>query len=211
MDDDTRKHCCPLRIGDSVPAFTARSTRGPISMRDYAGRWLVFFSHPADFTPICTSEFLAFAQAHERFEALDCALVALSVDSLYAHFAWVRAIRDHYGVEIRFPIIEDPTLVIGRAYGMVATEAQDAGAVRAVFIIDPDQVVRAIATYPVEIGRSVDEVLRMVAALQVADAGKGLPPAGWQPGDRLFAHPEPTMDSVLSADSPVGWFLKECE
>ncbi|QVM84612.1 MULTISPECIES: peroxiredoxin [Novosphingobium] len=211
MEDETRKHCCPLRIGDAVPAFTARSTQGPVAMKDFEGRWLAFFSHPADFTPVCTSEFVAFARAAERFAELDCALMALSVDSLYAHFAWLRAIRDHYEVEVTFPVVEDPTLVIGRAYGMVANDAHDAGTVRTVFIIDPAQVVRAIVTYPVEIGRSVEEVLRIVAALQVADAGKGLPPEGWEPGKPLFAHPEPTMDSVLSADNPVGWFLKECE
>ena len=178
-------------------------------MKDFAGRWLVFFSHPADFTPVCTSEFVAFAQAAQRFDSLDCALMALSIDSLYAHFAWVRAIRDHYGVEVRFPIVEDPTLVIGRAYGMVSREAGDAGAVRTVFVIDPAQVVRAIVSYPVEIGRSVDEIVRIVTALQAADAGKGLPPEGWQPGDALFAHPEPTLDSVLAAENPVRWFLKE--
>ncbi|MBT0670002.1 peroxiredoxin [Novosphingobium profundi] len=211
MDEVTRRHCCPLRIGDQVPAFTARSTQGPIAMKDFEGRWLVFFSHPADFTPVCTSEFVAFARASERFAALGCDLMALSVDSLYAHFAWVRAIRDHYGVIVDFPIIEDPTLVIGRAYGMVADDAQDAGAVRAVFIIDPEQTVRAIVTYPVEIGRSVEEVLRIVAALQVADGGKGMPPEGWRPGAPLFAHPEPTLESVLDAADPVGWFLKECE
>lgn len=209
MDEDTRQHCCPLRIGDAAPSFRARSTTGPIEMKDFAGRWLVFFSHPADFTPVCTSEFVAFAQAAPRFDSLDCALMALSIDSLYAHFAWVRAIRDHYGVEVRFPIVEDPTLVIGRAYGMVSREAGDAGAVRTVFVIDPAQVVRAIVSYPVEIGRSVDEIVRIVTALQAADAGKGLPPEGWQPGDALFAHPEPTLDSVLSAENPVRWFLKE--
>ncbi|MBH0115089.1 peroxiredoxin [Novosphingobium sp. YJ-S2-02] len=209
MDEDTRQHCCPLRIGDAAPSFRARSTTGPIEMTDFAGRWLVFFSHPADFTPVCTSEFVAFAQAAQRFDSLDCALMALSIDSLYAHFAWVRAIRDHYGVEVRFPIVEDPTLVIGRAYGMVSREAGDAGAVRTVFVIDPAQVVRAIVSYPVEIGRSVDEIVRIVTALQAADGGKGLPPEGWQPGDALFAHPEPTLDSVLAAENPVRWFLKE--
>ncbi len=211
IEEETRRHCCPLRIGDRVPAFTARSTQGTVAMKDFEGRWLAFFSHPADFTPVCTSEFVGFARAADRFAALGCDLMALSVDSLYAHFAWVRAIRDHYGITVGFPIIEDPTLVIGRAYGMVANEAHDAGAVRTAFIIDPDQIVRAIVTYPVEIGRSVEEILRIVAALQEADAGKGLPPEGWQPGDPLFAHPEPTLDSVLAAGDPVGWFLKECE
>ncbi|AIT80217.1 peroxiredoxin [Novosphingobium pentaromativorans] len=209
MEEETRPHCCPLRIGDTVPNFTARTTAGPVAMKDFAGRWLVFFSHPADFTPVCTSEFVAFARAADRFAAMDCALMALSVDSLYAHFAWVRAIRDRYGEEVRFPIVEDPTLVIGRAYGMVAQDAHDAGAVRTVFVIDPAQVVRAMICYPVEIGRSVEEILRIVAALQAADREQALPPEGWMPGQPLLAQPEPTLDSVLAADDPMGWFLQE--
>ncbi len=197
-----------LRIGDAVPDFEARSTTGPLAMRDYRGRWLVMFSHPADFTPVCTSEFVGFARAAERFAALDCALMALSVDSLYAHLAWARAIRDHFGVEVRFPIVEDPTLVIGRAYGMVAADARDASAVRTVFVIDPRGVIRAMSCYPVEIGRSVEEVLRTVAALQAADAGPGLAPEGWRPGDPLLEQPEPTLDSVFAAADPVGWFFR---
>ena len=198
-----------LRIGDAVPDFEARSTAGPVRMHDYRGRWLVLFSHPADFTPVCTSEFVGFARAADRFAALDCALMALSVDSLYAHLAWVRAIRDHYGIEVRFPIVEDPTLVIGRAYGMVAENARDASTARAVFVIDPRGIIRAMSCYPVEIGRSVEEVLRTVAALQAADAGPGLAPEGWLPGAPLLELPEPTLDQVFAAANPVGWFLKE--
>ena len=118
-----------LRIGDRAPNFHARSTTGPIEMAAYTGRWLVFFSHPADFTPVCTSEFVAFAKASGSFAALDCDLLALSVDSLYSHFAWVRAIRDRFDVEVRFPIVEDPTLIVGQAYGMVAPDAHDAGGI----------------------------------------------------------------------------------
>ena len=198
-----------LRIGDRAPNFHARSTTGPVEMAAYAGRWLVFFSHPADFTPVCTSEFVAFAKASESFEMLDCDLLALSVDSLYSHFAWVRAIRDRFDVEVRFPIVEDPTLIVGQAYGMVAPDAHDAGAVRSVFVIDPKQVVRAIVTYPVEIGRSIEEILRLVAALQAADAASGFPPEGWHPGQPLLQRPTPTLDSVFSADEPTRWFLDE--
>lgn len=198
-----------LRIGDRAPNFHARSTAGPVEMAGYAGRWLVFFSHPADFTPVCTSEIIAFAKAAGHFAELGCDLLALSVDSLYSHFAWVRAIRDRFGIEVRFPIVEDPTLVVGQAYGMVARDAHDAGAVRSVFVIDPRQVVRAIVTYPVEIGRSVVEILRVVAALQAADAGSGFPPEGWQPGGALLARPDPTLDSVFAAEEPTRWFLEE--
>lgn len=209
MTESAAPASCILRIGDSAPNFHARSTAGPLEMASFRGKWLVFFSHPADFTPVCTTEFIAFARAADRFAELDCALMALSVDSLYSHFAWVRMIRDQFDVEIHFPIVEDPTLVIGRAYGMVAEDAHDAAAVRTVFVIDPKGVIRAMSCYPVEIGRSVDEVLRMVAALQVADSGKGLPPEGWQPGDPLYKKPEPTLEQVFAAPDASSWFLKE--
>lgn len=209
LDAAPAAHLAPLRIGDGAPNFHARSTAGPVEMAAYGGRWLVFFSHPADFTPVCTSEFVAFAKAADRFSALGCELLALSVDSLYSHFAWVRAIRDRFGVEVRFPIVEDPTLVVGKAYGMVAPDAHDAGAVRSVFVIDPSQIVRAIVTYPAEIGRSIEEILRVVAALQAADAGKGFPPEGWRPGEALLHRPNPTLDSVFTAEDSTRWFLEE--
>lgn len=207
--DSATEPAATLRIGDPVPNFRARSTAGPVEMKNFAGRWLVFLSHPADFTPVCTSEFIAFAKASGKFAEIGCDLMALSVDSLYAHFAWVRMIRDQFGVEVRFPIVEDPTLVIGRAFGMVAPGAHDAAAVRTVFVIDPDQVVRAMVCYPVEIGRSVDEILRLVTALQAADAKKALAPEGWQPGDPLYCQPEPTLDQVFAAKDASRWFLKE--
>lgn len=198
-----------VHIGRKAPDFSARSTIGPVSSTDYRGRWLILFSHPGDFTPVCTSEFVALARAADRFEALGCSLMALSVDSLYAHLAWVRAIRDHFGVEVRFPIVEDPTLVIGRAYGMVASDAPDASAMRTTFFIDPEGTVRATTCYPVMIGRSVEEMLRTLAALQATDKAGGLAPEGWQPGDPLLREPDPTLGSVFSADNPVSWFMTE--
>lgn len=209
MNEDASSAGRVIRIGDRAPNFRARTTAGPKELADFRGRWLVFFSHPADFTPVCTSEFMGFARAAPRFEEIGCDLLALSVDSLYSHFAWVRMIRDRFGVEVRFPIVEDPTLVIARAYEMVAENADDAAAVRTVFIIDPDQVVRAMVSYPIEVGRSVEEIFRMVSALQAADKGKGLAPEGWQPGERLFAQPEPSLDQVFAASDPAQWFLEE--
>ncbi|MDD3798868.1 MAG: peroxiredoxin [Novosphingobium sp.] len=209
MEPEVRQPCGILRIGDKAPNFTARSTGGPVEMADFRGHWLILFSHPADFTPVCTSEFIAFARAADRFAARDCALMALSVDSLYAHFAWVRMIRDQFGVEVRFPIVEDPTLVIGRAYGMVAEDARDASTARTVFIIDPDGIIRATICYPVEIGRSVEEILRTLAALQAVDAGQALAPEGWTPGSPLFAQPEPSLDKVFAAKDPIAWFIKD--
>jgi peroxiredoxin (alkyl hydroperoxide reductase subunit C) len=198
-----------LRIGDPAPAFTARSTTGRVSLADYRGKWTLLFSHPADFTPVCTSEFVALAKAAKRFAAMDAQLLALSVDSLHSHFAWVRAIRDRFGVEVRFPIIEDPTLVIARAYGMVAPEAHDSGTVRTNFFIDPHGIIRAMACYPLNVGRSVEEMLRTLAALQEVDRTGGLAPEGWQPGAALLEPAEADLDSVLDGDTATDWFLRE--
>ena len=207
MNQDEHRQC--LRIGDEAPDFTARSTGGEVSLSDYRGQWTLLFSHPADFTPVCTSEFVALAKAADQFAAMDAALLALSVDSLYSHFAWVRAIRDRFDVEIRFPIIEDPTLVIGRAYGMVAPEANDSSTVRTNFFIDPTGVIRAIACYPLNVGRSVDEMLRTLAALKAADETGNLAPAGWQPGKPMLAQPDPDLDALFNTENPADWFLRE--
>lgn len=194
-----------LRIGDLAPNFHARTTRGDISLDQYRGRWLMFFSHPADFTPVCTSEFVAFAKAASKFAALDCALLGLSVDSLYAHVAWLRAIRELFGVEVPFPIVEDPSMAVGRAYGMLSEQALDASTVRATYFIDPDGVIRAMIWYPMNIGRSVDEMLRVVAALRRSAHGDVLTPAGWQPGDDVLL---PPLSSEASADPAANWFCK---
>lgn len=194
----------PLRIGETALPFSARSTKGPVKLADYRGRWLVFFSHPADFTPVCTTEFIAFANRQADFNALDCALLGLSVDSLYSHLAWVRAIEAQFGVSIEFPIIEDPSMAVGRAYGMIDAAVQDSSAVRATYIIDPDGVVRAINVYPHMVGRSVEEILRTVAALQRTADGKVLTPEGWHPGEPLLA---PPPERLMEGDD-LGWFCR---
>ena len=140
MDADVPRS---LRIGDAAPNFTARTTQGAMSLDQYRGRWVVFFSHPADFTPVCTSEFVALAKAAPQFEELDCALLGLSVDSLYSHVAWLRAIKDVFGVEVPFPVVEDPSMAVGYAYGMLDEQAGDASAVRATYFIDPEGIIRA--------------------------------------------------------------------
>lgn len=195
-----------LHIGDPAPNFQARTTMGLVSLSDYCGRWLVLFSHPADFTPVCTSEFVALSKAADRFEALDCALLAVSVDSLYAHLGWIRAIRDAFGVTVRFPIVEDPSMVIGRAYGMIAEAASDAATMRSTFFIDPDGIIRAMTCYPATIGRSVDEMLRVVAALQRVDADHVVTPEGWHPGDDVLLPPYQDQATVLEALDGVAWF-----
>ena len=202
MDMQLNHPVAPMRIGEMAPDFTARSTAGPLSLSDFRGQWLVFFSHPADFTPVCTSEFVALARAADHFAALDCALVALSVDSLYAHLAWSRAIRELFSVDIPFPVIEDPSMLVGRAYGMIDEASEDSAGVRASYFINPEGVIRAITHYPLTIGRSVDEMVRMVAALQATYSGEKLAPADWQPGQPLL-HP-----GDEKAQDEADWFCR---
>jgi len=196
-----------LRIGDIAPDFTARSTIGPVRLNDYRKNWLILFSHPADFTPVCTTEFVALARASADFSTRHCELMALSVDSLFSHFAWLRMIRDKLGVEVRFPIVEDPTMVIAREYGMVGTQDVDSAAVRTTFFIDPNGTIRAMTSYPANVGRSVAELLRTLDALQAVDNGK-LAPADWRPGEPLLSPPSTDLDDVYKADEATGWFLK---
>ena len=198
-----------LRIGDFAPDFEARSTIGPVRLSAHRGRWLVLFSHPADFTPVCTTEFVALAREAAAFEARDCALMALSVDSLFSHFAWLRMIRDRFGVEVRFPILEDPTLVIARAFGMVSAQDSDSAAVRTTFFIDPKGVIRAMTCYPANLGRSIPEMLRILDGLQAIDARHALAPANWQPGEPLLKLPTQSLDEVFDAEDATSWFLRD--
>lgn len=201
-------------LGDPAPAFTARTTMGERSLVSYRGRWLVFFSHPADFTPVCTSEFIAFARAFERFQALKCDLLALSVDSLFSHLAWLRNIRERFGVAIPFPIVEDPSMVIARAYGMLPAGAETSATVRANFIIDPAGIIRALNWYPMTTGRSIEEILRLLAALQFSDAENVLTPAEWQPGDAAIAPTPVTIKDVeaeLDGHGVIDWYYRVIE
>lgn len=194
-----------IRIGDLAPDFIARTTKGEVKLSSYRGRWLIFFAHPADFTPVCTTEFIGLARLKAEFAAVDCALLGLSVDSLYAHLAWVRAIEQQFGVSIDFPIIEDPSMVIGHAYGMIDTASTDAMAMRSAYFIDPVGVVRAVTCYPPNVGRSAGEMLRLIMALQAVDDGKGFAPEGWQPGAPLLAPPPSgSADVAEGAD----WFCR---
>ena len=197
-----------LQIGDMASNFQARTTLGPVQLSDFRGKWLILFSHPADFTPVCTSEFVALAKAAEQFAALNCALMAVSVDSLYAHLGWVKAIRDGFGVTVGFPIVEDPSLIIGRAYGMIREGSQDAATMRSTFFIDPQGVIRAISTYPATVGRSVEEMLRLVAALQRVDANHIVTPAGWQPGEDVLLPPPHHQAALLEQMDDSAWFYR---
>ncbi|MEY4619275.1 MAG: hypothetical protein RIS65_447 [Pseudomonadota bacterium] len=193
----------PIRIGETAPDFRARTTLGERSLSEYRGQWLILFSHPADFTPVCTTEFVALAKSAAAFEATGCALLGLSVDSIHSHIAWVTAIKHTFGVNVPFPIIEDPSMAIGRAYGMIDDTAADSSAVRSTYFIDPDGIIRAITTYPHNVGRSVSEMLRLLYALQATQGGAGLAPEGWQPGDKLLALPIINSAEISGDDD---WF-----
>ncbi len=206
MQDGSAVAVAPLRLGEKAPSFAARSTLGAVRLDDFRGHWLLLFSHPADFTPVCTSEFVALARAHERFRAIDCALMGVSIDSLFSHLAWVRSIRDRFDVVIDFPIVEDPTLEIAKAYGMVGPDARDASTVRATYVLDPEGVLRASTWYPASVGRSVEELLRLVQALQRVHTGEVLAPEGWRPGKDVLAVPRPDLKVVLAGAAPADWF-----
>ena len=201
----------PLLIGCPAPRFSTRTTMGNRSLDDYRGRWLVFFSHPADFTPVCTSEFVAFSKAYDRFQVLGCDLLALSVDSLYSHIAWVRSIRERFDVTVPFPITEDPSMTIAAAYGMIHLDAADSSTVRATFVIDPDGLIRAMVWYPMSTGRSVEEILRLVEALQTSDREAVSTPEGWRHGDPVI-EPAPITVDALNDSDPSGdtldWYYR---
>mgnify|MGYP000698821376 CR=1 FL=1 len=184
------------RIGDPAPAFKAVTTQGEIDFpKQFEGSWVILFSHPADFTPVCTSEFMTFATLEEKFTELNCKLVGLSVDGLYSHIAWLRTIKEKIeykgmkNVEVTFPLIEDITMEVARKYGMIQPGESSTKAVRAVFVIDPKGIIRAIIYYPLSLGRNFDELLRILVALQTADAFGVATPADWHPGDDVIVPP----------------------
>ncbi len=181
------------RIGEKAPAFSAVTTQGPVNFPEqYAGNWVILFSHPADFTPVCTSEFMTFASMEQKFNDVNCKLIGLSVDGLYSHIAWLRTIKEKIeykgmkNVEVKFPLIEDITMEVAKKYGMIQPGESNTKAVRAVFIIDPKGIIRAMIYYPLSLGRNFDELYRSVIALQTADAFQVALPADWRPGDDVI-------------------------
>lgn len=186
------------RLNEPAPDFRAKTTFGERALADYRGKWLVLFSHPADFTPVCTTEFTAFARAADTFRALNTELLGLSIDSIYSHLAWVRNIEEKFGVVIPFPIIEDLKMTVASAYGMVHPSAGDTSAVRATFVIDADGILRAMLYYPMTNGRSVAEILRLVQGLQTSLKHGVATPEGWQPGDKVLVGAPVTVDAVAA-------------
>ena len=199
--EDQAVNKMPL-IGEPAPAFTAVTTQGNINFpEDYAGKWVILFSHPADFTPVCTTEFMTFATMADEFKALNTELVGLSVDSLYAHIAWLRKIQElewngMKNVEVKFPLIEDIKMDVAKKYGMIQPGQSNTQAVRAVFVVDPEGQIRTILYYPLSMGRNFDEIKRIILALQKADADKVATPADWRPGDDVIV---PTAGSCGTA------------
>jgi peroxiredoxin 2/4 len=184
------------RIGDTAPSFEAVTTQGNIKFPgDYKGKWVILFSHPADFTPVCTSEFMTFAKLESDFKKLNTELVGLSVDGLYSHIAWLRTIKDKIefrgwkNVEVKFPLIEDITMEVAKKYGMIQPGESNTKAVRAVFFIDPAAKIRAIIYYPLSLGRNFEELKRVIIGLQTADKFTIATPADWQPGEDVIVPP----------------------
>lgn len=184
------------RIGDKAPVFTAVTTQGTLNFpEDYKGNWVILFSHPADFTPVCTSEFMTFASMEKQFNEANCKLVGLSVDGLYSHIAWLRTIKEKIeykemkNIEVTFPLIEDITMDVAKKYGMIQPGESSTKAVRAVFYVDPKGIIRAIVYYPLSLGRNFDEMYRALVAMQAADAFSIATPADWRPGDDVIVPP----------------------
>jgi peroxiredoxin (alkyl hydroperoxide reductase subunit C) len=220
MEEVREQAGLPL-IGDKAPSFKALTTQGEISFpEDYEGKWVILFSHPADFTPVCTTEFMTFGSMAEQFKERNCELIGLSIDSNYSHIAWLRTIKERIewkgikDLEIQFPVIADLKMEVAHKYGMLQPSADDTHAVRAVFIIDPEAKVRAILYYPLSNGRNMDEVYRLLVAMQTSDEHKIATPANWQPGDEVIVPPPGSCGQAKERVEGAGddyhcldWFL----
>ena len=201
------------RIGDTAPDFEAVTTKGPIKMSEFAkDKWTVMFSHPADFTPVCTTEMSGFALRKGEFDALNTELLGLSIDSIHAHLGWVQNVRESTGVYFDFPIIADIDMKVSKRYGMLQPNESETAAVRAVFFIDPSKKIRLIMYYPLNVGRNMDEILRALEALQISDKYKVALPLDWKKGDKVIC-PAPKSLNDLNARladntvEKVTWYL----
>jgi peroxiredoxin (alkyl hydroperoxide reductase subunit C) len=220
LEETTTAPALP-QLGKPVPEFTAVTTQGEVNFpADYKGHWVVFFSHPADFTPVCTSEFMTFAHLERDFAAINTKLLGLSIDSLYGHIAWLRTIKEKMeyrgwkDVEVQFPLIEDISMNIARQYGMIQAGEATTQAMRAVFIVDPNGILRTMLYYPLAAGRNMQEILRVIKALQVADAFDVATPADWVPGERVIVptagscgQAKERMEGDMDGVECVDWFF----
>jgi len=208
-------------IGEKAPSFKAMTTQGEINFPDdYKGKWVILFSHPADFTPVCTTEFMTFAAMEKDFEALNCKLIGLSIDSHFSHIAWLRTIKEKIAwkgmknIEVKFPVIADLKMDVAKAFGMVQPGASDTQAVRAVFYVDPESKIRALVYYPLSNGRNFDEIKRLLIAMQTSDKHKVATPADWRPGDKVIIPPPGSCGQAAERVAGAGqdyecldWFL----
>ncbi len=186
-----------LELNGPVPDFEANTTHGKIRLSEWnRDKWVILFSHPADFTPVCTTEFMAFAQLEEQLSARNVALLGNSIDSVYSHIAWVRNIKEKFNIDIRFPIIADLDMNVAKSFGMLHQASSATAAVRAVFFIDPSRKLRAMIYYPMNVGRNFDEILRVVDALQTADKHGVACPADWRPGQKVIIPPPQTAQAA---------------
>ncbi|GEL09224.1 peroxiredoxin [Salisediminibacterium halotolerans] len=195
------------RIGDKAPSFEAETTHGTLQLEDFDGSWVVLFSHPADFTPVCTTEFIAFQEIQDDLRELNTELLGLSVDSVHSHIAWVRNVKEKMGVELKFPIIADLNKDVAKKYGMIMPGESTTETSRAVFVIDDKQTVRAVIYYPLSTGRNMAEILRLVKGLQTTDEKGVATPANWNPGDKAIVPPPKTQEE---ADERVNNDEYEC-
>lgn len=203
------------RLNEPAPDFVAKTTHGEIKLSDYRGKWVVLFSHPADFTPVCSTEFVAFARRQKEFEALGVQLIGLSIDSVHAHIAWVRDLEAIFGISVDFPVIADLDMKVSRLYGMIHPAASETAAVRAVFIIDPEGILRGMLYYPMTTGRNIDEILRFIQALQFSDKYQLNTPADWKPGDPAIVRPPATVQEAKADEAKKSeyteyhrWYLR---
>ncbi|AUJ24590.1 MULTISPECIES: peroxiredoxin [Virgibacillus] len=195
MDQATQVYNLP-RIGEKAPDFTAKTTHGDISLIDYKGKWVVLFSHPADFTPVCTSEFVAFQEVYDQLREMNTELIGLSIDSVSSHIAWARNIEENFNTTIEFPIIADLNQKVATKYGMIMPESDGTETSRAVFVIDDNQTIRALIYYPLSTGRNMEEIVRLVKALRTTDEHGVSTPANWQPGDKGIVKPPQTKEEA---------------
>lgn len=214
MSDEVIEQVRPVglpRLNEPAPEFEAVTTHGVIRLSDYRGRWLILFSHPADFTPVCTTEFIAFAEIYPELQKRGVDLLGLSIDSVYSHIAWIRNIKEKMGVEIPFPIIADLNKEVATLYGMIMPGESKTETSRCVFVIDPNGILRAMIYYPLTTGRNMHEILRLIDALQTTDAHKVATPANWKPGDQVIVPPPTTLEMaeerVKAGYECIDWYL----
>ena len=190
-------------VGKAAPQFVAHSTRGMLDLSAYEGSWVLLFCHPADFTPVCTTEFISLANNQQRFDELGVELIGLSIDSVYSHLSWIDWIEQNFEQKVSFPVVEDTSMQIAKAYGMIDESSVNTSTVRACAFIDPNQTIQAVIHYPMQVGRSIEELLRVQQALMATFDVEVATPANWSPGEKLIKTP---LDRML--EQPTGWLKR---